>query len=294
MSFISYILLYPIVWVISLLPLRLLYLISKELYFLVYYIIRYRRKVVYKNLQNSFPEKSPKEIQKIAKSFYRYFCRLIIEIIKLITISKEELKSRIKYKNVEILNDLYKKGRHCIIITAHYGNWEWLTGLTDYTLYKTMCIYKPLSNKYLNKLFIKVRTKTGADVVPMKSTIKAILKYQREKTLTLSCFISDQSPVRHHIQYWTKFLNQNTPIFLGPEKIARQTNQSVVYFNIMPIKPGYYEVEVIKLFEDVSQVDENTITEAHVRLLEQVIKNKPEYWLWSHRRWKHSHLKDKM
>ncbi len=293
MSFIGFIILYPIIWFISLLPFRILQLISKGLYYPVYYLVRYRRKVVRENLRNSFPEKSPEEIIKIEKKFYKYFCRLITEIIKLITISNDELKKHVKYKNVEVLHELYEKGKHCVVITAHYGNWEWIEGVTSYTKYNAMCLYKPLSNKYIDKLFLKVREKSGADVIPMNGAIRAILKYKKEGTLTLSCFISDQSPMQSHIQYWTTFLNQNTPVFLGPEKIARQTGQAVIYLNIMPKKFGYYEIEVTKLFEDVSQVDEKIITEAHVRLLEKIIKKQPEYWLWTHRRWKHSHLMKK-
>jgi KDO2-lipid IV(A) lauroyltransferase len=294
MQLIAYIILYPIIWLISLLPLRVLYFLSKGLYFLIYYVARYRRKVVYENLRKSFPEKPEKEIEEISKKFYRYFSRLLLEIIKLVTITEKEFKSRITIKNPEVLLDLYNKGLHCIAVTAHYCNWEWYAGTSGKTPYKIMSLYKPLSNKYVDKLLTNIRTKFGADLVPMSSALRAIIKYKKAGTLACSGFIADQTPVRQYIQYWTTFLNQDTPILLGVEKVAKQTNQAVVFLKMMPVKLGYYEIEVIKLFEDVSNLPEYEVTETHVRLLEKIIIEQPEYWLWTHRRWKLSHLRKEM
>ncbi len=249
MQYLVYILIYSILWLISLLPLRVLYFLSKGLYFLIFYCIGYRKNIVYENLRKSFPEKSPEEIKQIAKKFYKYFCRLIMEIVKLISISKEELKSRIKFKSTELLHDLYNKGINGIVMTAHYGNWEWLSGLTNSTSYKSMAVHKPLSNKYFDRLFIYIRSKTGTEIVNMNKILKAILRNIRDGIPTLSIFNSDQSPVKEHIQYWTTFLNQDTPVFLGAEKIARRTNQAVLFCKIIPVRIGYYEVEIIKLFD---------------------------------------------
>jgi Kdo2-lipid IVA lauroyltransferase/acyltransferase len=292
LSFLAYILIYSLVWLISLLPLPVLYFLSKGLYLLIYYVIGYRKKVVYENLRNSFPEKSPEEIKQIAKKFYKYFSRLLLEIIKLITISKKELKRRIVFRSTEVLTELYNKGIHGIVITGHYGNWEWVSGLADSTPYKVMAVYKPVSNKYLDRLFIRMRSKTGTELVNMNKILKAILINKRDGIPTLSFFNSDQSLVKEHIQYWTTFLNQDTPVIIGAEKIARLTKQAVLYCKIIPVRVGYYEVEVIKLFEDVSNVQDFEITEKHVKLLEQMIKDKPEYWLWTHRRWKLSYLRN--
>ncbi len=229
MQLIAYIILFPIIWLISLLPLRILYFLSNGLYFFIYYIVRYRRKVLYDNLRNSFPEKSEKEIKEIAKKFYRYFSRLLLEIVKLVTISDKELKSRIKYRNPEVLFDLYNKGIHCIAVTAHYCNWEWFAGVCNSTPYKTMSIYKPLSNKYVDRLLTRLRTRFGAELVPMSSVLRAIVRYKKEGTPTCSLFISDQTPVRQYIQYWTTFLNQDTPVLLGARKWPdRQTRR--LYF----------------------------------------------------------------
>jgi KDO2-lipid IV(A) lauroyltransferase len=275
-------------WLISLLPLRVLYVFSKFLYFLIFYVIGYRKKVVYENLSKSFPNKSKEEIDEIARKFYKYFSRLIVEIVKLTSISPSELENRIKYKNPEIFEELFKQGKNVAIITAHYGNWEWLTGVCEATPHRIMSVYKPLSNKFLNKHFIKLRSRFGAELVPMASIIRAIIKLRNENITSATLFISDQSPMRHLIQYWTEFLNQDTPVFLGPAKIAMQTKQAVVFCKVLPLKLGYYEVELVKLFDDASNYSEKEITEAHVRELEKQIIEKPEYWLWTHRRWKHS------
>jgi len=283
-----YILFFPILWLLSLLPFRVLYFLSKGVYFITFYIIKYRRKIVYNNIKNSFPEKSEAEISLIIKRFYKHFSRFFFEIIKQITISESEIKKRVKYKNPEVLLEMYNKGIHGIVVTAHYGNWEWLTALSDSTPYRTMSVYKPLANKPLEKLLTKLRTRFGTELVPMNQVLKKMIQYKNQGNPTLSCFITDQTPIYQHIQYWTKFLNQDTPIYLGVEKIARQLNLAVLFYKMNPVKLGYYEIEIIKLFDDVSNLSELEITEAHVRALETTIHEKPEYWLWTHRRWKYS------
>ena len=275
-------------WLISLLPMRILYLISNLVFFIAYYLLRYRRKIVLNNLTKSFPEKSKKDIVEISRKFYKHFSHLLVEILKLTSISQKELESRIVYKNPEIIEDLYNKGKHVVLIAAHYGNWEWLNGLCRSVHHRILSVYKPLTNKPLNNLFIKMRSRFGAELVPMTGVMRSIARMKKENIPSAILLIADQSPLRHLIQYWTNFLNQDTPVFLGPAKIAIQTNQAVVFCKIMPTQPGYFEVEIIKLFEDASSANEIEITEAHTRLLEKIITEKPEYWLWSHRRWKHS------
>ncbi len=288
MHLLGFIIFYPIIWLLSLLPLKVLYYISDYILFpIIYYVVRYRRKVVVQNLHNSFPEKTDKEIEWIAKKFYHYFCDIIVETIKLLNISEKEYKQRIRFKNPEVFDELFAKGYDIIAVMGHYGNWEWLSGVSDATPYQNMSLYKPLSNKYFEKVLTKVRTRFGAHLVPIKETMRRMVMYKKEGTRVLACFIADQSPMKSQIQYWTKFLNQDTPIYLGVEKIARAFHQAVVFLKILPIKRGYYEIEIVKLFEDVDHVSEHEITEAHVRALEDLIRQQPEYWLWTHRRWKH-------
>ena len=288
MYIIGYIVIFPIMWLLSLLPLKVHYFFSNFIYLIVYRVIGYRKKVVYDNLRNSFPEKSEKEIKEICRKFYKYFSHLIVEILKLTSISPKELEKRIKYRNPEVFKDLFDRGKHVVIITPHYANWEWLEGVCRSTPHKIMSVYKPLSNKYLDNLFIKMRSRFGAELVPMNGVLRAIVRMQKEKTPSASLFISDQSPMKHLIQYRTTFLNQDTPVFLGPAKIAIQTKQAVVFCYVKPKRLGYYDVELIKLYDDASQATEVEVTEAHVRALEKIIQEQPEYWLWSHRRWKHS------
>jgi Kdo2-lipid IVA lauroyltransferase/acyltransferase len=288
MDLIGFLIGYPFLWLLSLLPLNALYVISDYILFpVVFHIVGYRKKVVYENLRNSFPEKNESEIDTIARKFYKYFCSLFVEVIKLINISDKEYKQRVKYSNPEVFEELYKKGLNVIAATAHYCNWEWLSGITDSSPYRNMSLYKPLSNKYLEKVVTKMRTRFGADLVPMEQVARKMLSYKHDGILTASCFISDQTPISSHINYWTTFLNQDTPVFLGVEKLARSLKQAVVYLKMVQIKRGYYEFEIVKLYEDVSNVKDYQITEAHVRELEKQIIAQPEFWLWTHRRWKH-------
>lgn len=288
MKRIAFYLIYPIIYLISLLPFRVLYSISDGLSVLLFFVVKYRKKVVLENLRNSFPEKTEEEQIKIAKKFYRYFCQLIVETLKLISISEYELKRRVSIKNPEVIDEIYKKGLHAVVITAHYGNWEWFSAVTDRTPFHTMSIYKPLSNQYIERVVNRCRTRFGADVVPMNNTIKALLTYKKEGRQTMSLFIADQSPMKSHIQYWTNFLNQPTPIYLGPEKIAKSLGQAVIMMNFKETdKRGFYQIEIVKMADDVRNLPDYAVTEWHVRELEKLIQDRPEYWLWSHRRWKH-------
>lgn len=290
MARIAFYLVYPIVYLFSLLPFRVLYFISDGLSLVLFYVIQYRKKVVFENLKNSFPEKTQQERNQIAHKFYRYFCQLMVETIKLVSISEKEFKKRVWIKNPEVLYDLHKKGLSGIVITAHYGNWEWFAAITDKDRnpFHCMSIYKPLSNKQVEDVVNRCRTRFGADVVPMKQTLKVMVGYKKQNKQTLSLFISDQSPMRSHIQYWTRFMNQPTPIYLGPEKIAKSLGQAVLMMLFKETdKRGYYEIEISKFADDISQFHEHEVTEWHVQKLESVIRERPEYWLWTHRRWKH-------
>ena len=278
---------YGFCWLLTLLPLRVLYLFSDILFLIVCYIVRYRRKVVYENLRNSFPEKSEKERRRIARKFYRFFCDLFIEILKITNFSKAQLNRRIHYTNPEIYEDLYKKGKQVFFIIGHYCNWEWLSALEGATPYHQASLYLPLRNKLFDKFFYDLRMKYGTEVIPTKNTVRYISKYLQEQRLTALCFLADQSPHRDHIHHWVTFLNQDTPVFLGAEKLAKRYGMAIVYYELRRVKRGYYEVEIIPVTENAAETTEHEITEKHVRLLEKTIRNNPQYWLWSHRRWKH-------
>jgi KDO2-lipid IV(A) lauroyltransferase len=286
MSFILFYIVFAFFWLIALLPLKILYLFSDLIFVLSYYLFSYRKRVVMQNLKNAFPDKTETELKTLAKKFYRHFYEIIFETLKLIHISPEKLAQRIKLKNPELLEDLYQKKISVIAVFGHYNNWEWIQGINLNIPHHTLAIYKPLNNKYFNKYVIKLRSKFGVELISMRQTLRSMLEYSKNGKLTLTGFLADQSPVWEEVQYWTIFLNQQTPVYLGIEKMALKTGQAVVYFYERKISRGYYEVEVIKLFDNPNETSPYQITERHLRLLEEIITAQPEYWLWTHRRWK--------
>ena len=281
---------YGFCWMLALLPLRCLYLISDLLFVMVCYVARYRRKVVMENLRNSFPEKTERERRRIARKYYRFLCDIIVETIKILHIDTPQIHRRIHFVNLEIFDELYHKGKQIFFIAGHYGNWEWLTMLEDTSPYHHATLYHPLENKFFDKFFYNLRTKYGSGAIPSSIAIREINRYHQANILTMMCFLSDQSPPRNAIHYWTTFLNQDTPVYTGVEKIARRYNTAVVYCEMLRVKRGYYEAHLTPITENAAETDELEITEKHVQLLEQTIRRNPQYWLWSHRRWKHKRI----
>ena len=277
-------------WLLAILPLRCLYLISGLLSVLLYYVVRYRRKVVMDNLRNSFPEKTERERYMIARKFYRFLCDLFIETLKLTNIDTPQIRRRIRYSNPEILNELYCKGKQIFVVTGHYGNWEWLATLEHTIPYHHATLYQPLENKLFDRFIYSLRTRYGTDAIPSNMAIRAINQYLQANRLTTLCFLSDQSPHRDTIHYWTTFLHQNTPVYTGIEMLSKRYNTAVVYCEIRRVKRGYYEVDITLITENAAETGEMEITEKHVKLLEQTIRRNPQYWLWSHRRWKHKRI----
>lgn len=278
---------YYLNWIITLLPLRVLYIFSYPLYFVLFYFPSYRREIVHNNLLNAFPEKDEKEINKIEKGFYRHLSDLFIEVLKLTHMGEKQLKSRFIVENPEILNNLLNEKRDIVAVLGHYNNWEWLGALPYYTSYKAVSIYKPLKNKYFDLFLNSLRRKHGMVLTPMSLIIREIIKDRSLNINTMSAFISDQSPVKADIKCWTIFLNQDTPVFLGAEKVAAKYDMAVVFFNIKKVKRGKYSMVIELLFEHTAGLPEYAITEAHVKRLEEIIIENPQYWIWSHRRWKH-------
>lgn len=270
----------------ALLPLRVLYVVSDFNYFIVYYLIKYRKKVVFENLRNAFPEKSEEEIILIAKKFYHHFCDLFIETIKIFNLSYKQSKKRMHFVNPELINEEYNRGKHILTVLGHYNNWEWVNSVGRQMPYCFASIYKPLSNKYIDKLMIRFRTKFGEDVVPMNQTGRYLVQNMKDGKLTMLNFLSDQSPMRHEVQYWATFFNQKTPVYLGIEKLAIKTKQPVYYLHLHKIKRGYYSLTFQKLCDDASILKPYELTDLHVKILEDHIREFPQYWLWSHRRWK--------
>lgn len=274
-------------WVISIiarLPVTFLYFLSSVLAFKAQYIFRYRRNVIQQNLKNSFPSYSDVQLKQIETSFYKSFCKLLVEILMQFRQDKEFLKGRILISNAELLEKYYKEGRNVVAVFGHYCNWEWLgVSLGIQTLYDVLAIYKPLSNKIIDQLMIETRSLNGTKLVAMAKATKTILSYPKP---LITCFIADQAPSPTNA-YWTTFLNQDTPVFWGAEKIARASNAIVVFLAMRPLKNGYYSVEIIELCNNPLLLEEGAITKLHVEALEKEIIAAPEHWLWSHKRWKH-------
>jgi Kdo2-lipid IVA lauroyltransferase/acyltransferase len=287
MSSIGYYITLPIFYIISILPFPVFYLLSDGVYFLLYRIIGYRKKVVYENLKNSFPEKSHKELKEIEKKFYKYLCDLFLETLKTLTISEEEALKRCSFNQntKSIIKELQDKKQSCILVMGHFGNWEW-AGNT-FSIMKSQqlyVIYHPLSNKHFDKLMYDMRTRFGTKLYAMKDAMRGMIGNRKEVNIT--AFIADQTPSPEGA-YWTTFLNQDTPVFWGTEKIAQKLNYPVIYVTVNRVKRGYYEVNTEYLVMDPKSTKEGEISELHTRKLEKDIITQPEIWLWSHRRWKY-------
>lgn len=287
MGAIGYYIFYALNWIVTLLPLRVLYVFSDLLFVFLYYFPGYRRRVVAANLRNSFPEKSEKEIKTIERKFYRHMGDLFIETFKLSHISQSQLMRRFTVSNLEVIEKLYAEKRDIIAVLGHYNNWEWLAALPLYTKYKAVSIYKPLQNKFFDRFINNLRAQNGMVLTSMSNIIREIINDRKNNINTISAFISDQTPIRSEIKYWTTFLNQDTPVYMGTEKVASKYDMAIVFFHIQKIKRGYYNLNIELLFDHTTGLPDYQITEAHVRRLEEIVREKPEYWIWSHRRWKH-------
>lgn len=274
-----------LLYLVSLLPFWMLYLISDFLFLIVYHLIGYRRKVVQENLQNAFPGKTAEERHAIEKEYFKYLCDLIVETIKMFTVSKKELERRMTGANAEVLLDALASGKSVVGAVGHYGNWEIAAlRLSSELEYPTMIVYKKLSNDIFDKAFLNMRTRFGAKLVTMENTFRAVM--QNRHTPTFDVLVSDQTPVKGETNYFTEFLNQETAVFLGIEKLAKFIDCIVIFCDIRRLKRGYYHCTLVPLFDDPKNTAPYEITNAHVKYLEKVIREEPAYWLWSHRRWK--------
>ena len=274
-------------WLLSKAPRFILYGLADIVYIVLFYIIQYRRTVVFENIKNSFPEKSDKEIKEIANRFFHHLSDTFVENVALIKMTRERVLKMVEFEKTDIPEKLYQNKKSIIGVTGHYGNWELYLTLPEILKHTVFGVYKPLNNKFFDKQFQKMREKFGAIPVTMNDSFKTILKYNSENKLAFLGLVADQRPPKISGNYWTMFLNQETAIFLGPEKIAKKLNAAVVFSYMEKKGRGKYIIRTKLLYEDVSNCQEHEITETHIRFLENLIKEKPEYWLWSHKRWKY-------
>lgn len=275
-----------LLYMLSLLPFWAMYGISNLLYYFLFYIIKYRKAIVLENLKNSFPEKSAAECYIIAKKFYRFFPDLIVEAIKMRSISAKQVLDRIELLNPEVVYRHFEQHKGVIGVTAHYGNWELgIYRLSLMTDHPRLIIYKPLNDKSFNEVYNSLRCRFGATMVPMKQILRHILRLQRSPHISM--FVADQTPTYQDSDYFMEFMHQETLVYTGTERIARLTKNPIVYCHIgRKKKRGYYFCKFTTLVENPDDYDQHEITRIHNRFTEEIIKEQPEYWLWTHRRWK--------
>lgn len=275
-------------FLLSLLPLRLLYVLSDGLYYIVYYIARYRRPLVRQNLKSSFPEKTEDEIIDIERGFYSWFCDYFVETIKLSSISKAAMGRRMRFEGTERVKASLAKKQSCAVYLGHYCNWEWVTSLPLAIGDAAQCcqIYHVLENPAFDKLFLQLRSRMGAESISMAETLRQIARYRQENRQIVIGFIADQAPFWNNIHHWVDFLNHDTPVFTGTERIARKANFAVYYLDIRRERRGYYVAEFKLISERPAELPEFAATEKYFQELEATIRRQPQFWLWTHNRWK--------
>ncbi|MEI6407764.1 MAG: lysophospholipid acyltransferase family protein [Bacteroidota bacterium] len=271
-------------FLIAQIPLFLLYPLSSFLAWFTRVIVGYRKEVVMLNLKTSFPEKSEKELNEIAKDFYLNFTDIMVESFKMLSLNPELIPSRVKLINPELLNKYKKEGRSILAVSGHYGNWEWMgVGLKAVMDMRSLVTYKPLSSELMDRLMKEIRQLNGSELISMQHTFRSIAS---SKVPVISLLVADQAPHPENA-YWTTFLHQDTPVFMGAERIAKSTGHVVVFLAMRRVKRGYYTLEIQELTENPKAEAEYKITEMHLRALERLIIEQPGNWLWSHKRWKH-------
>lgn len=275
-----------LLWIFSLLPIQILYLISKIIRFIVYDILCYREKVVIDNIQNTFIEKSQTEVIKLKNNFYDYFFELIVEIIKLLSISNNELNKRFTFSNINVIKQALKKNKSVIVVVGHYGNWEWaLRSASNLIDTKIIGVYKRINNTIFEWLLLKIRSNTNVLPVEIKSLSRELVNNNEKKIYAI---VADQSPTLEQSNVRINFLNRETLVYTGVEKISKKYNMPVFYLNIKLTSKGYYE----STFEEINSKNINgkklEITKEFFSKLENQIKSEPRLWLWSHKRWKHT------
>jgi len=287
MQLLIYVIVYPFLWVISKLPFKLIYILSDAVYILVYNVFAYRKKVVVNNLKLAFPDYSKSQHEAIAKKFYKHLCDMIFEAIKSISISKEEAEKRFQLENLSIFSELEKKNKSAVLILGHYGNWEWIFILQTFINHKGYGIYKRLKNKYFDRLVKRIRAKYDTYLITTKETVKVLNEVNAKGELTVSGFISDQSPKRDKAFHWQEFMGVEVPVYTGAEMMAKKLDHAVVFTKISKVKRGHYKCSFELINDQPKLIPDYKITDQFLTLLEKQIHEEPAYYLWTHKRWKH-------
>lgn len=287
LHFLVYILVYPLILLISILPFRILYLFSDFIYLFIYYVIGYRKKVVFENLKIAFPKKSDRELKKLRKKFFRHFVDLFLEMIKTFTISNNEILKRFNLINKEDFTKFLNKHQNVILLSSHYANYEWLFSLNLLIDHHGFGAYKKIKNKYFDRFIRKSRGRFNTELVPTKEFFKIVENNDAKDIPCMYGLLSDQSPKIDKTYHWTDFFNVKVPVFTSTEMLAKKYNYPIIYMNTEKIKRGYYETTMHVLSENPNDIPNYQITDLFVKNLEKQIIKKPEYYLWTHKRFKH-------
>ena len=287
MQFLVFILTFPFLWIISILPFRIFYWLSDCIYVLVYYIVGYRKKTVRENLALALPHLSDKERLEIEKKSYQHLCDMFLEMVKTMTISSEEMNKRFKIANLEVIKEYEKKGKSIMLIASHYASWEWLITLNQKISFLGVAVYKKLANKHFDKLVRDIRSKYNTELVPTSKTIPLIANNQKNNIQCVYGLASDQSPKADRIFHWESFMGVEVPVHTGPEMLAKKYDMTVVFAKVKKVKRGYYELTIIPLSDNPKSIPDFGITHIYIKEVEKQILEAPEYYFWTHKRWKH-------
>lgn len=279
---------------LSHLPLGVLYIFSDLCFPILYYVVRYRRRVVRENIAHSFPELSERERTRIQRRFYRFFCDYVVETLRLLSMSPDEMRRRMVIEGVDDMEDSLSRVPFVFIYLGHYCNWEWISSIPLWGRREDVVmgqLYRPLKDKEFDRLFMDLRTHFGATNISKYESLRHILNYKREGQRAIIGFISDQSPTPVNIYEWVDFLHQDTPVFTGTERIAKKVGAAIYFADVERIRRGHYRLRLRLMTEDARSYPDYKLTEMYMDRLEQMIRRQPHLWLWSHKRWKHTREK---
>ncbi len=288
MQFLFFVIFYPLLWSLSILPFWLLYKVSDGVFVLIYYIIGYRRKTVRENLAMAFPHLSVKERRQIEIKSYRHLCDMFLEMIKTMNLSQEEMRKRFRFTNIEEYQKLENKGKSIALMLAHYASYEWAISMNHFSRVEGFAIYKRIANPYFDKVVRNIRSKFQATLITTKETTPTLLHNQAIGKQGSYGFASDQSPKASKAHHWTQFLGIHTPVHTGAELLSKKFDMSMIFLRVKKLRRGYYEATLEILTENPREIPDYQITDEFMRRVELQIREAPEYYLWTHKRWKYA------
>jgi len=283
-----YRLLFSLLYLLSLLPLRLLYVVSDGLFLLVFYVVRYRRRLVHRNMSDAFPDRSPAEILRTEKLFYRWLCDYMVETVKMLSMSERQMRRRMTFVGVDAVNRCVDEGQSVALYLGHYCNWEWITSIPLHLSPNAWGgqIYHVLENKAMDRLFLRLRQRWHSTCIPMAETLRRMVAFRQKGQPVVVGYIGDQVPFWNNIHHWCQFLNHDTPVLTGTERLVRRLGHAAFYLHITRPRRGYYVCEFQLITRQPQQLKEFELTDIYFSRLEQDIVAAPQYWLWTHNRWK--------